>query len=254
MKKILLCYLIGVSSLAFGQLTFTAPSVTYPGASFGSVTTSGGLQGTLTSVSINATLSASVQYTYANDLTILVTPTSSISTTPYVLQVGGYYTFGSVPEKGVWDNGGSSAAGTVLNDSYTLTTPLNFTTNSAYSVWMGNGYTNTDGTNSGTWTDLTLTLTGVSQSALGAIDITEKSDIDIMVYPNPVTEVLNVKSKDSKVSSISISDLSGKAVKTVLINDKKNNVSINVSELSAGNYILIIDTEKGKFSKKFIKK
>ena len=165
MKKILLLGLIAFSISAFSQATVTYPTKTYTGGSVGVVFTSNQLQGTLTSISMNATLSASVSSTYADDLTVIVTPTSNIATTPYILQVGGYNTFGSAPEKGTWSNGGSSTVGTVVNSTYTLTTPINFTTNSAYSVWLGNGYVNANpATNSGTWTNITLTLNGVTTS------------------------------------------------------------------------------------------
>ncbi|WP_326983737.1 T9SS type A sorting domain-containing protein [Chryseobacterium sp. MYb264] len=56
-----------------------------------------------------------------------------------------------------------------------------------------------------------------------------------------------------KIQSVSIIDISGKAAKTVLPQDKKDKISINFSELPTGSYILIINTEKGKFSKKIIK-
>lgn len=80
------------------------------------------------------------------------------------------------------------------------------------------------------------------------------SDREITFYPNPVADVINVTSKEAKINLVSIVDMTGKSIKTVLSSDKKNNASVNVSELTAGNYILIIDTEKGRFNKKFIKK
>ncbi|RXM39031.1 hypothetical protein BOQ62_13130 [Chryseobacterium sp. CH21] len=79
-------------------------------------------------------------------------------------------------------------------------------------------------------------------------------DIELTFYPNPVTDIINVTSKEAKINLVSIIDMAGKSIKTVFSSNNKNNTSVNVSELTAGNYILIIDTEKGRFNKKFIKK
>lgn len=253
MKKVLLLGLLAFNTIAFSQATTTIATATYPGASFAILHNSGVLQGTLTSTSINATLSAQSGTTWANDLAIIVMPTSTLTGTP-ILQVGGDSNFGA-PEKGAWPNGGSSAVGTTVNGSYTLTTPVNFTANPAYSVRIGNGYANANPpTNSGTWTNITVTLNGVSVSALGTKDISINSDFGITVYPNPVVDFVNVKSKDSKINLISISDTSGKAIKTVLSNNAKSEISMDISELTSGNYILVVDTDKGRFSKKLIKK
>lgn len=253
MKKLLLTGLLAISTLVFSQATTTIPTFTAGGTAFAVLHNSGQLQGTLTSVSLNATLSAQTGTTWANDLTIIVMPTSGLTGTP-LLQVGGDTNFGAT-ERGTWANGGSSTIGTVLTGNYTLTTPINFTTNPLYSVRIGNGYANANPpTNSGTWTNITATLAGVSVSSLGTTEITEKSNVGLTIYPNPVTDIVNVESKDSKINLISVVDATGRAIKTVLTSDKKSALSIDISELSAGNYILIIDTEKGRFNKKIIKK
>jgi len=79
-------------------------------------------------------------------------------------------------------------------------------------------------------------------------------DMDLTFYPNPVEDVINITSKEVKITQVSIVDMTGKSIKTISSGDKKNDASVNVSELAAGNYILVIDTEKGRFNKKFIKK
>lgn len=253
MKKVLLTGLVMLSTFAYSQVTVTFPTKTFTGASVDQLFTDGDLQGTLTSVGVNATLSASLLETYADDLLILVTATSSLTTPPaYVLQVGGFSNF-QATERGSWANGGSDAIGTVVNDTYTLITPLNFTTNPTMNVWLGNGYSNSTQTNSGTWTNITVTLTGVSETALGTTEISEKSDLGITVYPNPAIDEINVRSKAAKIKQISIVDISGRSIKTVLSN-QDNDMSINVSDLESGSYILIINTDKGRYNSKFIKK
>src|SRR5690606_22449964 len=70
------------------------------------------------------------------------------------------------------------------------------------------------------------------------------------MYPNPVTDVLNIQSKNGlNANEIKISDMTGKVVKV-----QKDATSINVSNLSAGTYLIDITTNEGKATSKFIKK
>jgi|GEM_PF-4253094 len=70
------------------------------------------------------------------------------------------------------------------------------------------------------------------------------------MYPNPVTDVLNIQSKNGlNANEIKISDMTGKVVKV-----QKDATSVNVSNLSAGTYLIDITTNEGKATSKFIKK
>ncbi|MEI7486968.1 MAG: T9SS type A sorting domain-containing protein [Chryseobacterium sp.] len=70
----------------------------------------------------------------------------------------------------------------------------------------------------------------------------------IDVYPNPVSDVLNIKS-NVKIEKVEIFDISGKKINIVLNSDK-----IDVRSIPSGSYIVIIETKEGKNTKKFIKK
>ncbi len=85
----------------------------------------------------------------------------------------------------------------------------------------------------------------ISYETLAVKDITLNS---WSIYPNPVKDVINVQGLDN-VKSLVIFDAVGKKV------GQYNNVSnqINVSNLNKGVYVLQINTDKGKISKKFIK-
>lgn len=142
-----------------GSVTVSFTNLTLAGFSF--LAMAGELAppviGTLTSVSINATLNASVDYTYADDLAIYVDvlPLAAGG----LLQVGGLTNL-SATQRYSWANGGSEAPGTTVIDMVTLTTGITFAGNSSDPViWLGNGY-GAAGT-SGTWTG-SITLTGVS--------------------------------------------------------------------------------------------
>ncbi len=69
----------------------------------------------------------------------------------------------------------------------------------------------------------------------------------IKIYPNPVKDVLKVS---EEVSSVRISDFSGKIIKQISSSEK----SINVSKLAKGDYIISATTKTGEtINKKFIK-
>ncbi len=77
-------------------------------------------------------------------------------------------------------------------------------------------------------------------------DVAKKSSVS--VYPNPATDVVNIKS-DKKVESVSIYDAAGKIVKTTA------ETSINVQNFAKGSYIVSIKYVDGsKESTKVIKK
>jgi len=113
--------------------------------------------GTLTSVSINATLNASVDWTYADDLTIYVDVLPR--GTGGLLQVGGFSNLLATQRRS-WPNGGSDVPGTTVFGTVTLGAPITFAGSSSDPViWLGNGY-GVVGT-SGTFTG-SITLTGVT--------------------------------------------------------------------------------------------
>lgn len=77
---------------------------------------------------------------------------------------------------------------------------------------------------------------------------TETTKVSLSIYPNPVSDVLKIKSND-KIDTINIFDFSGK-----LVSSNSNANEINVSNLIKGNYIIQITTDKKTHTEKFIKK
>jgi len=75
----------------------------------------------------------------------------------------------------------------------------------------------------------------------------------LVVYPNPVNDVLNVTVKeDIELSSIQIYNVLGQLI--LVVPNPKNIENINVSNLNTGNYFIKIVSNKGNSSTKFIKK
>jgi len=77
---------------------------------------------------------------------------------------------------------------------------------------------------------------------------------DLIIYPNPVRNILTIDSSlNLDQSIISVFDIVGRRVMNYRLEDGIN--SVNVSELSVGEYILRIITKEGQMSsQKFIKK
>ena len=154
-----------VGSVASADVTYSFDNATWTGWNFTEAFASGSLVGSLTGASINVTLNASTNYTYANDLTIYVAGTPLAL--GGALQVGGFSNM-QASQRYSWPNGGSSAPGTTSVGTVNFTTALAFTgTSSDLSVWVGNGY-GAAGT-AGTFTG-SITLHGVNAvPAPGAI-------------------------------------------------------------------------------------
>lgn len=251
MKKTLLFSLFLSSVFSFAQVSVTAPGpFTFNGASFALLYDAGDLQGTLTSVTINATLDASIGSTYADDLTVAITDSNSLATAEILFQGGGYSNFGA-PDRQPWPNGASNTPGTLVSGTITLATPINFTANPAYAIFLGNGYANANPpTNSGTWSNISITLNGVTETPASSDDFIAST---FTIYPNPTSNILNVSGNNLPIRKLGIADINGRAIKTIVPSISSEQMNIDVSDLSAGVYLLVIDTEEGNAVKKFIK-
>ena len=143
-------------SFASADVTVTFTNQTWTGFNFTDLTAVyGGFSGTLTGVSVNATLNASTNYTYADDLCVYVD--AAPLSTGGLLQVGGFSNLGAA-QKLTWANGGSSAPGTTVIDAKSVNAIVFSGSATDPIIWLGNGY-GASGT-SGTWTG-SITLIGV---------------------------------------------------------------------------------------------
>jgi hypothetical protein len=249
MKKTLLTlFLLTFTFYSNAQLVVSGPGpLTFAGFTFDKIYDTGELQGELTAVEIEATLSASVDFTYANDLTIYITENGDLMSTG-ILQVGGFSDLNAL-EKKSWPCGAAcdnDNPGSIVSGLVTLDTPIDFSSGD-YAIWIGNGYGG-DGTE-GTWVDITINFFGVSETSASSTSFDTNS---ISVYPNPATSVVNLSSKDGLTfENVTIVDVNGRTVKTVTVNQTQS--QINVSELNSGIYFLNIETNEGSTVKKFIK-
>ncbi len=89
----------------------------------------------------------------------------------------------------------------------------------------------------------TLTVNATS----GVLSTVEVKKTELSIYPNPATDILNIKTQD-KVVNVSIFDASGR-----LVNAKFENGQVNVSTLAKGIYIVKIVTDKAVYQQKLMK-
>ncbi|WEK69744.1 MAG: T9SS type A sorting domain-containing protein [Candidatus Chryseobacterium colombiense] len=94
---------------------------------------------------------------------------------------------------------------------------------------------------------ITNTYTTTVQNVLATNEIGEGNN-DITIYPNPVKDLLNIQSK-SEIIKAEIYDTAGRILRTTSV---KNN-TINVSDLTRGNYIIKFSTKDKITTQKFIK-
>jgi extracellular elastinolytic metalloproteinase len=77
----------------------------------------------------------------------------------------------------------------------------------------------------------------------------------LSIYPNPTRgEFYLLTEKSYGDTKVSIKDLTGKVVKEAIVNFASKKAVVNIQGLAAGVYVITIDTEDGKITKKLIKK
>ncbi len=91
-----------------------------------------------------------------------------------------------------------------------------------------------------------------TEALLGLEELEAPVSASIKLYPNPVKDVLHLNVTNLTISNIEIMDLNGRIVKAMSVNNASD-VNINVSDLSAGVYMINIYSENNKTTKKFIK-
>jgi len=162
-------------------------------------------------------------------------------------------------------SGGSSGVGSFTNVGVTVNPAL--TTGFVYpKVWTkyqftiaGVGttavpvkfafrYYVTDGGPSGNNSDLIgIDTFSVDRPTLSVSEAQAKA-VSVSLYPNPTDDFLSFKT-DQKILKAEVFDTAGKSLK---INLKDN--KLDVRKLPSGQYLLMLETEEGKTTHKFIKK
>ncbi|MCE3075711.1 T9SS type A sorting domain-containing protein [Chryseobacterium gwangjuense] len=94
---------------------------------------------------------------------------------------------------------------------------------------------------------ITNTYTTTVQNVLATTEVSKEKD-DISIYPNPVKDLLNIQSKNEVIKA-EIYDVTGRILRTTSV----SNNTINVSDLTKGNYIIKLSTKDKIITQNFIK-
>ena len=111
------------------------------------------------------------------------------------------------------------------------------------STLTGDDSTSTGGGSTSTDNDSTSTGGGDSYIA------TVLADEDIELYPNPADEVLNIRS-DYNITEIEVIDAMNRVIERWELNSRE--LTLDVASYKSGTYFIIIKTDKGSLTKKFI--
>lgn len=76
----------------------------------------------------------------------------------------------------------------------------------------------------------------------------DTTNSETSIYPNPVSDVLNIKTK-GEIKSVTVYDLSGRKINAPVTGHK-----VDLKNCQSGTYLIDIETSLGKSSQKFIKK
>lgn len=87
-----------------------------------------------------------------------------------------------------------------------------------------------------------------TSNLLGTKDNSILKNTNLKLFPNPTSDILNIKT-DSKINSVSVVDLTGRKVNVKLEGDK-----VDVRSLPVGTYLINVETKDGISTEKFIKK
>jgi hypothetical protein len=102
-------------------------------------------------------------------------------------------------------------------------------------------------------TSLTIETERVTLNYDATLSIEDKEVFNsvIKLYPNPVENVLQISNtSDIRINKVEIYTILGKKIQEI----KNPKSSLNISQLSKGIYLLNVFTEKGKITKKIVKK
>jgi hypothetical protein len=78
-----------------------------------------------------------------------------------------------------------------------------------------------------------------------------KEDISIDLFPNPTQDILHVQSVEM-MKLVTVRNLMGQVVRNIELND--NEISVDLSHISSGNYFVTIKTDDGRLATKKIVK
>lgn len=184
---------------------------------------------------------------FSNIATISITITQNtspliVSTAPTTATIGQEYTYEVIAEDTENDDLtyslSNAPSGMILNNNIITWTPLQGVANSGIvTVTVSDGLLS----------DFENFIVFVYP--VGIEDFFEN---EIIVYPNPTSDIFVIKNEELKIKKVIITDVTGKIIKYQLSIDN-NQVIIDISDCLNGLYFLSIETERGITFEKILK-
>ncbi|MFL9844514.1 T9SS type A sorting domain-containing protein [Flavobacterium rhizosphaerae] len=141
----------------------------------------------------------------------------------------------------IWDE--TQSPYTVAEDSFTpFTAEVSLSDYSGQSAILAFNYSGVDGAQ--------FVLDDINVSSLASI---KELDVDAFsVFPNPASNMINISAKNIGINTLALTDINGRTVKAVNF-EGISEAKLNISDLSAGVYMLTITSDNGTLTKKIIK-
>ena len=97
-----------------------------------------------------------------------------------------------------------------------------------------------------------------SDNLLNCFDFTssvvELKKEEVRLFPNPTTDLFQISTQQNPITSFEIFTASGKRVVSNSLDQSVSTVEINSETLEIGIYYILIRTEKGVLTKRFLRK
>lgn len=186
---------------------------------------------------------------------VAVVISSDIANATFDFLIGGQGKWG--PTSSTYNTGAGlfiEAKGTVTVANTPQTFEFDFETldPAVWSAWTGKSTVESYGFRSQT-SDAVFTVAAIRVGAeFEQVGVNEAVVTALNLYPNPATEQLNVVFDATSVSTVELTDLTGKVVATQSANAGANAISFNVANVNAGVYFVNIKNVGGNSAQKVI--
>ena len=97
-------------------------------------------------------------------------------------------------------------------------------------------------------------VTVLAKASIGGVNLDKIQQEEIMILPNPGSNVFQVVSRNPSLKMIEIFNVLGEKVLSIDLGEfTLKNLFVDVTKLSAGTYFIRINTENFVYSKKWLK-
>jgi hypothetical protein len=95
-------------------------------------------------------------------------------------------------------------------------------------------------------------LTVVKKATLTSIDLIGEGG-SVSVYPNPVTDVITISTKNKSLSSVSVFDFTGRLIAQVQVDNSQNEIVLDVNDFEKGVYLIKLESQNASETIKVMK-